>query len=361
MTSLLKGVVSFDDQVSKTEEELSTASNTSLFSGISGLFKSIRNKDQPVEQCKDEISGEASASSFSPVSMLKNTLGSPISVLSRGLEITPPIRRVQSCKHRSQNRHLTSDYYHRVHSASNSPMVSRPTLPQRKASVDQDSDRTDDSLSDQNDPSTYLSGKRQYSSTFVTNQMQDGHDSGTEEEPGDVEPIHDIPDSLMYFDYGDKLKRSATDSFRVIRRRSRKRYEPAVRRNMSANEIALLLNSRKTDEYSNRKVLKNQPIIMISIQYFTSTEELRVCFKEIKHLDTIASLNKDSLLYLKVCLVPRKMQKKRGKTIQAYSGGGFKDVFYFQGVDFQECQLRVGLFEKERYIAFFIYTVSVYF
>ena len=173
-------------------------------------------------------------------------------------------------------------------------------------------------------------------------------DSGFEDGPGTIEINKDVPENPAYGHLFRELTEelSAADPYRVIRRLSRSQiHNGCFRKHMSMNAISNLLTSINAD--------MNHPKIKLSIQYFMSTKELRVCFSEAKMLDTLSPSDMNAFAYIKICLKPGKRARKRSNLIQLAPTICMNDQIYFTKVeedDLNECNLVFKFFRKRRYV-----------
>ena len=175
-------------------------------------------------------------------------------------------------------------------------------------------------------------------------------DSGFEDER---EPLDIIQEILVNPGY-DQLYReqteeiSAADPYRAIRRLTRsQKHEGSFRKQMSMNEITNIMTSIDSD------TCMNYPTIRLSIQYFMSTKELRVCFSEAKMLDTLSPSDRNSLVYMKTCLKPGNRAQKRTSLIQLSPSISMNDKIYFKKIEadgLSKCSLVVKVFKKRRYV-----------
>ena len=188
--------------------------------------------------------------------------------------------------------------------------------------------------------------------TVVTNTSTKWYrqDSGFEDEREALDIIQEILVNPGY----DQLYReqteeiSAADPYRAIRRLTRSQiHEGSFRKQLSMNEITNLVTGINSD------TLLNYPTIRLSIQYFMSTKELRVCFSEAKMLDTLSPSDRNSLVYMKTYLKPGNRAQKRTSWIQLSPSISMNDKIYFKRInadDFSKCSLVVKVFKKRRYV-----------
>ena len=158
----------------------------------------------------------------------------------------------------------------------------------------------------------------------------------------------DVPVSPGY----DQLYREQTDEilasdpYRVIGRLTRSQiHEGSFRKLMSMNQITHHVTGIKSDI--------NYPSIRLSIQYFRTTKELRVCFSETKMIDTLSLSDRNSLVYMKTYLKPGNRAQKRTSWIQLSPNSSMNDAIYFNNVEadaLSECSLVVKVFKKRRYV-----------
>ena len=178
-------------------------------------------------------------------------------------------------------------------------------------------------------------------------------DSGFEDGPGTLEINKNAPENPGYEHLFRELAEelSAADPYRVIRRLTLSQiHNRSFRKHVSMNAISNLLTGINAD--------MNHPKIKLSIQYFMSTKELRVCFSEAKMLDTLSPSDMSAIAYIKIYLKPVKRAQKRSKSIQLAPTICMNDQIYFTKVepdDLSECNLVFKIFKKRRYV------VSIYF
>ena len=178
-------------------------------------------------------------------------------------------------------------------------------------------------------------------------------DSGFEDGPGTLEINKDAPENpgydYLFRELAEEL--TAADPYRVIRRLTLSQiHSRSFRKRMSINAISNLLTGINAD--------MNHPKIKLSIQYFMSTKELRVCFSEAKMLDTLSPSDMSAIAYIKICLQPGKRAQKRSNSIQLAPTICMNDQIYFTKVEpdyLSECNLVFKIFKKRRYV------VSIYF
>ena len=145
---------------------------------------------------------------------------------------------------------------------------------------------------------------------------------------------------------------SAADPYRVIRRLTlNQTHGRNFKKHMSMNAITHLLTGNNAG--------MDYPKIRLSIQYFMSTKELRVCFSEAKMLDTLSPSDRNSLVYMKSYLKPGNRAQKRTSLIQLSPSISMNDKIYFKKIeadDLSECSLVVKVFKKRRYVSTNIFT-----
>ena len=186
----------------------------------------------------------------------------------------------------------------------------------------------------------------------TTNTKWYRQDSGFEDEREALDIIQEILVNPGY----DHLYReqteeiSAADPYRVICRLTRSQIpEGSFRKQLSMNEITNLVTGINSDT----DTCMNYPKIRLSIQYFMSTKELRVCFSEAKMLDTLSPSDRNSLVYMKTYLKPGKNAQKRTRLIQLSPSISMNDKIYFKKIkadDLSKCSLVVKVFKKRRYV-----------
>ena len=188
--------------------------------------------------------------------------------------------------------------------------------------------------------------------TVVTNTSTKWYrqDSGFEDEREALDIIQEILVNPGY----DQLYReqteeiSAADPYRAIRRLTRSQiHEESFRKQLSMNEITNLVTGINSD------TCMNYPTIKLSIQYFMSTKELRVCFSKAKMLDTLSPSYRNSLVYMKTYLKPGNRAQKRTSLIQLSPSISLNDKIYFKRInadDLSKCSLVVTVFKKRRYV-----------
>ena len=388
----LKEAISPEETKSETEEG---PSKVDMFWPLrnNGMFRSLRNKEH------SECTTRSSSPPMSCSSARSNSRGGFLRTLSlpRHFTSTPSlVKRISSYKQTLGKRQQLNEFYlRRSCSPCTSPRHSRieqksdkevpyegrivqdksslnvPTSPSLRLSVSTTNNETNinsasysqtTSAIDETTKTQLLNNtgnlrKQSESKAIGTTSQSVGtntspiwyrQDSGFEDGPGTLEINKDAPENPAYDHLFRELTEelSAADPYRVIRRLSRSQiHNGCFRKHMSMNAISNLLTSINAD--------MNHPKIKLSIQYFMSTKELRVCFSEAKMLDRLSLSDIDAFAYIKISLKPGKRAQKRSNLIHLAPTICMNDHIYFTKVeedDLNECNLVFKFFKKRRYV-----------
>ena len=389
VTSWLKEAISTEEPKSEADEGPSTVE---MFwpSRVNSMFRSFRNRQH----------SECTTGSTPPAIRCFSARSSPRvgflnSVLFHSASTPSLVKKISTYRRTAEKRQQLAEYYERrSHSGCSSPRrsgieempdeevpyqnktaidTSRLQVPtstsprQRKstagenttdgASYSQRLSATEELMKTQSLNKVYHSGysrqrseptaeykKKIPTDDTTTSTKRYRQDSGFEDEREalgvPVSPGYD----QLYREQTEEI--SAADPYRVIRRLTRSQiHEGSFRKQMSMNQISHHVTGIKSD--------MNYPSVRLSIQYFMSTKELRVCFSEAKMLDTLSPSDRNSLVYMKTYLKPGNRAQKRTSWIQLSPSSSMNDTIYFTKIeadDLSECSLVVKVFKKRRYV-----------
>ena len=392
--SWLKEAISTEEPISEAEEGPSTVE---MFwpSTVNSLFRSLRNKHH--SEC---TTGSASPAISCPSARSSPRAGFLNSVLSHSASTPSLVKKIATYRRTLEKRQQLAEFYERRsrsqrslprHSGieempdkevpSRSKTVidsSRLQVPTSTSSRQRKSTANDENTTDGASYSQSLSATEELMKTQSLNRVYyPGYsrqqseptaeekwkiptvdtttspkwykqDKGFEDVREALDIIQDVPVNPGY----DQLYReqteeiSAADPYRVIRRLTRSQiHEGSFRKQMSMNQITHPVTGIKSD--------MNYPTIRLSIQYFMSTKELRVCFSEAKMLDTLSPSDRNSLVYMKTYLKPGNRAQKRTRLIQLSPNSSINDTIYFTKTEadaLSEYSLVVKVFKKRRYV-----------
>ena len=400
VTSWLKEAISTEEPKSESEDGPSTVE---MFwpSRVNRMFRSLRNKQH--SECTTGSTSPAISCSSTRSSTKARFIRSPLPLSSRSTSTPSLIQRYSSYRRTLEKRRRLAEFYQRRDSPCSSPrhpgIEQEPNIEEQQLDKDEVSNESEtvidisrlniaistSSCQRENkiDGASY-SQRQNASATDKTTRAQSFYkmdftgysrqqseptadkekniktvgantspiwyrqDSGFEDERETLDVSEAVLENPTYdYLYREQTKEiSAADPYRVIRRLTlNQAHGRNFKKHMSMNAITHLLTGINAD--------MNYPKISLSIQYFMSTKELRVCFSEAKMLDTLSPSDRNSLVYMKTYVKPGKNAQKRTSLIQLSPSISMNDKIYFKKIeadDLSECSLVVKVFKKRRYV-----------